>query len=102
VASERISILMKSTADVSLGLIPIHEAGLAGSEPLLSLAQNVFVPGRGLEAIRVEAQVLPEGLHSLELFLDRHLAEWKNQGQEEIIAERTLRVPARGPAGAVS
>jgi len=52
---------MKSTADVSLGLIPIHETGLAGSEPLFSLAQNVFVPGGGLEAIRVAAQVLPEG-----------------------------------------
>lgn len=51
---------MKSTADVSLGLIPSHETGLAGSEPLFSLAQNVFVPGGGLEAIRIAAQVLPE------------------------------------------
>jgi len=38
-------------------------------------------------------------LHSLELFLDRHLAEWKSQGHEEIIAERTLRRQPEGRRG---
>jgi hypothetical protein len=85
VALVRISILMNAAANISLRLFPIHKVGFAGGEAFLPLAQNVFMPSRGLECLRIAAQVVPESLQGLELLFEGHLAKRERNRHEEII-----------------
>jgi hypothetical protein len=49
--------------------------GFAVSDSLVSLVENVFVPGRRLNGFWATGEIIPKQLHSRELFVEGHIFE---------------------------
>jgi hypothetical protein len=60
-------------SDLRLGGLPSRKLGFGVGDSLMSLIEDIFVPGRRLNGFWTTGEVIPKQLHSGKLFVEGHL-----------------------------